>query len=125
LRRNRFGLHALGEAEVGHVRRALGIQQDIGRLQIPVEDAVLMGVVHRTADHRQEPDSGAGVLSQAGEFVFEAASLDQFHAEVVLPSILAHFVNGNDVRMIELGGGFGFGVEALHVSCRGELPGQK
>ena len=69
--------------------------------------------------------ASAEVLSQARELGLEAASVDQFHAEVVLPSVFAHFVNGNDVRMIELGGGFGFGVETLHVSCRGELPGQE
>ena len=38
--------------------------------------------------------------------------------------VLTHFVNGHDVRMIQPGGGFGFGAEALDLAVIGEAPGQ-
>jgi hypothetical protein len=33
-------------------------------------------------------------------------------------------MNGDDVRMIQLGGRFGLGTEALHIGGRGQLPRQ-
>src|SRR5690348_9550096 len=38
--------------------------------------------------------------------------------------MLTDFVNGNDVRMIEVGGGLGLGAEALHIGRRSELAGE-
>jgi hypothetical protein len=42
----------------------------------------------------------------------------------MLAVVLADFVNGNDVRMIETGGRFGFGVKTLLQCERGQVPGQ-
>ena len=46
-RRTGTGLHALGQAEVGHVRRRLVVKQDVRRLEVAVQDAALVGVVDR------------------------------------------------------------------------------
>jgi hypothetical protein len=37
----------LGEAEVGDVRLALRVEQDVARLEVPVQDAALVRVVDR------------------------------------------------------------------------------
>ena len=36
-----------GQAEVGHPEVALGVEQEIGRLDVAVDDPALMGVVER------------------------------------------------------------------------------
>jgi hypothetical protein len=38
--------------------------------------------------------------------------------------VLADLVDRHDVRVVEVGRGFCFSVEALHVLCRGELARQ-
>ena len=48
-------LHALGQAEVGDVRLARRVEQDVGRLQVAVQDAALVGVMHRPRHRRQQP----------------------------------------------------------------------
>ena len=35
----------LGQAEVGDVRLVVGVEQDVGRLEVAVQDAVVVGVV--------------------------------------------------------------------------------
>ena len=44
------GLDALGEAEVGDVGDAGGVDQNVGRLQVAVQDTVLVGVLDGAGD---------------------------------------------------------------------------
>ena len=48
-------LDSLGQAEVGDVRVALVIQEDIGRLQVAMEDAALVGMVDGIGDLSHDP----------------------------------------------------------------------
>ncbi len=52
------------------------------------------------------------------------APLDPFHAEIGPAVLLANFVEGDDVRMVELRGGRGLGAEALQLPRRGPLSAQ-
>ena len=88
----------LGQAEVGDVRVAVGVEQDVGRLEVAVQDAALVGVVDRPGDGRQQ----AAAASRAGrrarpDASGQAAALDQLHAEVVLALVLADLVDRDDV----------------------------
>jgi hypothetical protein len=51
-----------------------------------------------------------------------AAAFDQLHRSVVLDVVLADFVNGDEVRVLEDGGRQGLRAEALHVPLADELP---
>ena len=53
-------LDPLGQAEVGDVGVVLVIQQDIGRLQVAMEDAALVGMVNGIGDLRHDPRGLAG-----------------------------------------------------------------
>jgi hypothetical protein len=53
LRLARASTDALGQAEVGDVRLAVFVEQDVGRLQVAVQDAALVRVVHRPRRRRQ------------------------------------------------------------------------
>ena len=44
---------ALGQAEVGDVRRAVGVEQDVAGLEVAVQDAALVGVVDGASDGDQ------------------------------------------------------------------------
>jgi hypothetical protein len=47
-------LHAPGLAEVGYVRLPAGIEQNVGGLQVAVDDAPLVRVVDSACDRRQQ-----------------------------------------------------------------------
>ena len=61
--RARVRLDPLGQAEVGDVRLAVGVEQDVGRLEVAVQDAALVGVVdgpRHCAVSRAISSAGAG-----------------------------------------------------------------
>ena len=72
----------LRDAEVEQLRAAVGRHEDVRRLEIAVDDEVLVGVAHRVADlrHELEPagDRELVLVAVAGE----RHALDQLHGEV-------------------------------------------
>ncbi len=46
--------HALGQAEIGDVRLALAVDEDVRRLEVAVKDATLMRERDRSGNRRQE-----------------------------------------------------------------------
>ena len=44
-----------GEPEVGDVRLSVVVDQDVRRLEVPVQDSVAMRVIHRATHRRQQP----------------------------------------------------------------------
>ena len=66
----------LGQAEVGDVRPALAVDQDVGRLQVAVQDAVLVGVVDGPADERPVAGRVARLHGAVGQHVGQRLSLD-------------------------------------------------
>ena len=118
------GLDPLGQAEVGDVRLALGVEQDVGRLEVAVQDAPLVGVVHRLGrlGHQPRPRP-SGRPCTVGEPVGEAAALDQLHAEVVLAVVLADLVDRHDVRVVERGDRLGLVPEPPQLVVAGQLAG--
>ena len=55
MRQVAVGVDPLGQAEVGDVRLALLVEQDVRRLQVAVEDAALMGVMDRLRGDGDQP----------------------------------------------------------------------
>ena len=60
------------------------------------------------------------VANQRGEVL----ALDVIHREVILALLLAHFMNGDDVRMLQTGRSRGFGAKSLDGFLARKLPGQ-
>ena len=100
------------------------VDQDVGRLEVAMQDMVLMGVLHGQGDLLHElgrPSRGRVAL---GDRLGQARPLDEPHAEVVLPVSLANFVDGHDRGMVEAGGSLGLGTETANLGVVGELTGQ-
>ena len=66
---------------------------------------------------------GPAIILERGELVGKVAALDKFHAEVLLAVVLTHFVNRHDARVIELGDGLGFILEAAQLGVVGQDSG--
>jgi hypothetical protein len=103
---------SLGETEVCDLRLAVRRQQHVGRLQVAVNDAPIVGHGHCPG---QQPDGlggGARRLRAAGDPPGEAATLDEFQREEGEAVVLADLKDLHDVGVLELGHGFRLGMEA-------------
>jgi hypothetical protein len=104
------------------VRFALCIKEDVSRLDVTMQDAVFMRVVHgacRLCDefHRL-PDGHRRVFN----YFVKLTAFDKLHAEVALPIALAYLVNRDDAWIIQARSSFCFQAKALEVRFGGPLP---
>ena len=79
----RLAAHQLRDAEVGDLDPALLVQQDVLRLDVAVDHAMVVGVLQGLADLR---DDGQGLLGRqlAGvQQLAEVQAVDELHEEVV------------------------------------------
>ena len=100
------------------------VEQDVGRLQVAVDHAALVGVFDRLGDLRHQLGRLAGRQRAVGQPLREALPFDETHGEIMLPLVLADLVDRHDPGMIEIGGRLGLGVEAADVGLVGELAGE-
>src|SRR5262249_28126190 len=115
----------LGQPEVSDVRLPVGVEQDVRRLQVAMQDAALMRVVDGPRDGGHDfrcpplpPLAEARTLS--ADHFRQAAAFYQSHGEVRLSVFVADLVDGDDLRVVETGGRLGFGAETARVTGRGK-----
>jgi hypothetical protein len=103
------------------------IEQNIGWLDVAMQHAALVRVMHRAGHRRQQlrgPARPLRVPRLAGRVqLAEVAALDEFHAEVMLPLVLPNLVDRHDVRMVEVRRGLRLRPKSLHLRGRGEIAG--
>src|SRR5438270_7609390 len=100
---------ALGQAKVSDARLVILVDEHVGRFEIPMENPALMRIVNSLSYGLQISRSLPGRQRFFPDKVCQALAFDVIHREVLLPLVLAHLVNGHDVRMLQAGGGLGFG----------------
>ena len=110
----------LGQTEVGQMRFAVGVDDDVVRFEVPVQDAVLVGVMDGMGEGRDDARAAFGGKRAIGEFPVEAAAVDPAHAEERLAGMFPDLVDRHDVRVFEVGGRLGFQPETS-----AEMPGRR
>ena len=110
-----------GQPEIGDVRLALLVQQDVGRLEVAVDETLLVGIVYRLGDLPGQlggPDEWQPFRAQN---LGQRLSLDVLHHHVGHAVIVkADVVDGHDRRVFEPGDGAGLDEETLHFLRRGQ-----
>jgi hypothetical protein len=82
----------------------LCVQQDVGGLEVAVQQLALVGVVDRPRHLHQQPGRRPRVGAEAVQRAVQAAALDELHAEVVLAVGFAAVIDGDDVGVVEAAG---------------------
>ena len=111
-RQGRLAVQHLGQAEVGDLGRAVGRQQDVGRLQVAVHDPQPVRLGHRAG---QLFDQAGRPLRRPGgavELPVQAAAGHVLQLEEGQAVGLADVVDLDDVRVLEPGDRLGLGQEA-------------
>ncbi len=89
-----------GDAEVQEADLALGIDQDVGRFQIAMDDEFAVGMCHRVGDLQEQPEPGAHVEIPFPAVHVDAHALHVFDRQVRLPVTGdARVVQVRDIRM--------------------------
>ena len=124
----------LGQPEVEHLDPAVFSDHHVRRLEIPMDDAPLMGRGQGLRHRHREIEKAVDLEPLIGDQLVEPPSLDQLHDEKMngaavsdtlfaggaLGLCLSHLVNGHDVGMAEGGDGAGLTLEAfepIRVGC--------
>ena len=120
-----LSIQLLGQAEVGDLRLTIGREQDIGGLEVAMNDAVLMGMLHgagqlfdqRCRLARGEADVFAKPLRQrtAGQ---------KLEREVGIATVFAEIVDMHDAGMLHLGDRGGFEQETGALVRSGMFAGE-
>ena len=95
----RLSVEVPRQPEIGDLGRAVGGEQDVGRLQIAVHDPALVGRLHGLGQRGQQRGRLAGRLRRARQGLGQAAPLDELHGEVRPALVVAHVVDLDDVRV--------------------------
>ena len=78
----KVGIEQLGDAEIEQLGRAVGGHQDVGGLDVAMDDQVLVRVLHRCADFREHLESRRGVQAARLAVLVDRLPLDELHREV-------------------------------------------
>ena len=111
-----------GNAEVGD-HRVRAREQDILGLDVAMDHTVLVGVVESIGYLAGDPERHTeGKLPLALEAAAKALAFDVRHCEPELPGgSLARVVDGQYVRMLQLGGELDLAAKTLRPECRCEV----
>ena len=113
VRKIAYAIEPCGQTKIAHQRFAVSIEQNIRRFEIAMQDASDMCVLYR-ARHPGHQRRGTARLAPESRSGFDqAAASGKLHTEKrELVFALAHFINGQDIWMVEVSGRLRFAPEA-------------
>ena len=95
--------------------RPLATHEDVGRLQVAVEDTAPVGMVDGTGERFDQPGRRPRLLWRTRELPVETAAVHVFEHQVIHAVLVADFMDLHDVGMLQAGHRFGLGAEAGHL----------
>ncbi len=113
-----------GQSEIDDVRLAVVADQDVGRLHITMNEPLFVGIVQRVGDSGDQLDGFPVLEPVLLDLRGEIGPLDVFRHHVTGAVIRAPgIMHRNDVGMIEIGDGAGFGEIRLGIFGLRDQPG--
>ncbi len=112
-----------GDAEVKHARRAVPRHQDVGGLDVAVDDPPLVRVGHAVAHRREGPQHRAqvgleGVAGDAVRPAVEGRAVNPLHRDHLVPVDDLRGMNDHDVRVRKPRHGLDLAREAVGAAAR-------
>src|SRR5690606_31702820 len=99
------------DAEVREVGVAVLVQEDVGRFQIPVDDAVAVGDSHGGGDLVEHQRGGFEAARAALQRILQAAAAQVAHYQVGTARVAPVVIQRHDVQVFEAGDEVGLRLE--------------
>ena len=116
----------LRQAKIQHLRLPAGGHEDVGRLDVAMDDPAGVGGVQGVCDLCAQVEHFVGRQGLAGDHLPQRLAFQQFHGDEGLPGGFVDFVDRANVRMIERGGSLGFALKTAEgLRVLGKVLGQK
>jgi hypothetical protein len=113
-----------GQPEIRHIGLAVGVQQDVAGLDVPVDQPLAMSGVQRPGHHRHQFHGFRHGRPVVLDPLRQRAAFDVLrHDEKGAILGAAHVMHGNDMRVVEAGDGAGFGQVGFGVFGPGNKSG--
>ena len=120
----RLAFEFLGKAEVGDLGRAVTTHQDIGRLEIAVDNPFGVGGIDSPGETFDQLNCIPRGLGRAVDHDVERCSVNELERQKRKPVALAEIVDLDDIRVLERGHGPGLGLKPHQLLRRGVIAGQ-
>ena len=104
----------LGQTKIQHLGLAALRQENIGRLNVAVDDAFFVRGIQGVGGLDTDAHQIVHRNRAAADPLAQRLALQQFHGDEVMAVGFVHLMNGADVGMAERRGRPGFAQEALH-----------
>ena len=115
------GIGGAGHAEVEDLRLTGLLHEDVGGLEVAVDDAPVVGVLHGVADPRHQAQAGGEVEAVAVGVLVQGQAADELHGEEGLAVVgQAGLVDLGDAGVVQPGQDLGLVGEALDQGGGGE-----
>ena len=92
---------------------AAASDKDVGRLDVAMDDAFAVRGVERVGNFDGQVEQQLGVQRLARNAMLQGHAVEEFHRDKRLAVVIADFVNGADVRMVQGGSGARLATKAL------------
>src|SRR5579872_1070112 len=103
----------LSQAEIENLGLAAFSDEDVGGLDVAMDDALGVGGIESVGDLNSYLHQRAGLQGAPQHQVGESAALEILHGQEGATIVLADFEYGANIGMIEGGGGAGFALKTL------------
>ena len=100
-----------GNPKIGEKRLMLGVEEDIGGLNVAVDDALLVRLVYRPRQIGEDGGDGLQGECPVGEPLHQCAAGQVLHDQIRLVFVFAKIENADDVGVEQAGNEPGFVVE--------------
>jgi len=124
LRAGPLGQDELGEPEVADLGGPGLGHQDVGRVEVAVDDPGAVGDVDGPRQGLDQPGGPSDRLGRGPHHPGEGAAVDELHDEEREALVVVGVEDLDDVRVGELGGGLGLGAQAGALAGVGVVAGQ-
>ena len=107
------GAQQFGHAEVGDLHLALLVQQNIFRLDVPVDDPLAVRVLQRVANLRHDGQNLPGGQTVGLQHLPQTHAVHKLHQEVIKLARLTQVIHIHDVWVVQSGQGARFTSKSL------------
>ena len=114
-----------GEPKISDLSVGIGVEENIGWLDIAVDNSCFVGVGETSANFYNQLTSSVLFNGRFVAGIVEGFSLDQLHDDVGHTVGLTKVVDSDEIRVIELGHRAGLGLELFAKAFVTEFPRQQ